>query len=284
MEQTKDTKNPSPGEVPDTFKQHYAGTFIAKRYDKYNHPITQTEQSENSERGPNPMEPKSLLEWLRRPDNHTYVTTGCAVLAAAIAAIYTLFAILQWCAMRESNEINRVALQTVQRPFVTFPAEIDAVRVTDASQKLKGWRFFLPVENSGNTSAQPMRMRFNFNGQGNEELTTYPDVGTSTSTPVVLGPKARLWSGPLDVSPEVIEGIQRKEKRLFFYGWACYRDAFPKAKIHITEFCWEVPYFQASPINGSSDYRIVTSVSSCGHHVCADDECKDRPLDPMCSE
>jgi hypothetical protein len=218
------------------------------------------------------------------------------VVIAISTTCYTKYAKRQWRVMRDqlpelhtsaeaaksAADIDRIALESVQRPFVTFPPEVRAIAVVDAGKKLKRWSFYLPVENSGNTTAQPMRMRFNFDGQGNTELTAYPDRGNSASVPVVLGPKARLWSEALDVSPNVIEKVKRKKARLFFYGWACYRDSFPKTKVHITEFCWEVPYFQATPINGG--YEITTSLSSCRQHVCADDGCKEKPDDSTCSD
>ena len=130
MEETKNGSDPAPDQESQTFKQHYAGTFIAKRYEKYNHPIHQAEQPNDSEGEPIPMEFKTILEWVRKPENHTYVTTGCAALAVAITAIYTLFAVLQWLTLMDSNQINREALWSVQRAIVSFQ-NFSQTRISD---------------------------------------------------------------------------------------------------------------------------------------------------------
>jgi len=213
------------------------------------------------------------------------------ILVFVILAVYTVFTGFMYFANRDAADAardsavtGREALTTVQRPFVTFPPSPSVVSVRDAKRQLRSWRFYLPIENSGDTPTKGLKAVFNFNGIQNAELSDFRDFGTANS--FNLGPKAMLSSEGLDVSPETVKNIQTHKARLFFYGWACYRDQFKDTPVHITEFCYEVPFFKASPIPGSTDWRIVTSLSACTSHVCVDDECKaqDKPQDRACSE
>lgn len=98
MEDEKDGGKPTANRATDTFKQHYAGTFIAKRYRAYNNPITETQETCNSEREPFPMEVERCLAWIRR--NHSAVTAITTVGIFLVTAVYAVFAALQWRAMQ----------------------------------------------------------------------------------------------------------------------------------------------------------------------------------------
>jgi len=53
-----------------------------------------------------------------------------------ITLIYTVFAGLQWCSIRESNRINQEALLTVQRAYVNFKT-IESTGIRDAQGRIR---------------------------------------------------------------------------------------------------------------------------------------------------
>jgi hypothetical protein len=288
MEETKHGSQPSSDEIPDTFKQHYAGTFVAKRYDKYNHSIKQQHKSSDSEWEPNPMKLESILEWVRKPENHTYVTTGCAALAVGITAIYTLFALLQWCAMLQSNQINREALESVQRAFIVCQSinqDRNRIHPPGKPKPIGIWTFFSPCENTGTTPANITAQ--SFSGKFLQTEPTEEDFQkTSLRIEAVVGPKAGRrvgniskpdsfinaevdWENPQHMTFQIKEG----QPTLFFWGWVSYHDVLPNTNLHITEFCQrnigvQVVKYPPDPVYGFG-------WEPCENHNCADEHCKD---------
>lgn len=183
---------------------------------------------------------------------------------------YTIYAKRQWRAVLDSNQINREALISVQRSFVAFPPEISIVRAIDEkTRRTKSWLFYLPVENSGTTPTRDMRMHVNFDARPGElpEDFAYPDLGSSKNIPIFVAPKSKIFSSPLEISQEVVEKVQQKSLRLYFYGWTTYNDVFEKSRMHRTEFCYEVAGLQ---VNGD---RVLTFITFWHQHNCADEEC-----------
>jgi hypothetical protein len=226
------------------------------------------------------MELLSVLEWLRKPENHTYVTTGCAVLAALITAIYTVFAILQWSAMRESNKINREALQSVQRAFVTFSPSLDTIiRITPQTNRANFWDFTIPIENSGVTPTRGMTGHADI-WTGHDKMPddfTFPDTGNSPPQLLVLGPKGKTALGPIGVTPDIIEALESVPKggswHLYFYGWAKYRDIFEGTPEHVTKFCYELTSISGDPWMPKKP-DLYSYFIACPRHNCTDEECK----------
>jgi hypothetical protein len=126
-ERKQSNDSPSRG-YPNTFKQHYAGTFVAKRIREQENSIYPSDRPDHQPReGILPMELKRMIEWLHDPSNHTTVTTGCAIGGLFVAAIYTLFAMFQWYSMqgqlsemRKANEITRKQLVGTESAIVVF--------------------------------------------------------------------------------------------------------------------------------------------------------------------
>jgi hypothetical protein len=111
-----------------SFKRNYAGTSIGKRHEKEEEPTDTNHGRENSERQHIPMEPEAVLRWIKDPSNHNAIIAFFTALIFIATAAYAVIAILQWHTMRESNEINRDALESVQRAFVVCH-EIEQMRV-----------------------------------------------------------------------------------------------------------------------------------------------------------
>ena len=173
--------------------------------------------------------------------------------------------------MKEANQINRESLQAVQRAYAQFPyvakENVNVARLLDASTgNTAGWRFYLPLDNTGNTPAYDLRVHVNFtNVDGTDGLPgdfTYPDYGSTDEPqpPLTIGAKARIYSSPLDISHAIMRKLQLKESRLFFYGWANYRDVFEGTTIHRSEFCYELR------INQIAGNELAFETISYGNH------------------
>lgn len=169
-------------------------------------------------------------------------------------------------------------MTVVQRPYVLFPNEVQIAKGRDPKTKRITWLFFVAVKNSGNTPTRQMRMHVNFDANHTGEFPpdfAYPDMNTSAQKadpkddiPILIGPNSKIYSQQLRVSADKISEVVRGDNRLFFYGWASYRDQFDKTPLHRTEFCFEIANLT---IKGDS---VGFVPASCRHHNCADDECK----------
>lgn len=151
-------------------------------------------------------------------------------------------------AMVEANRINREAIRCVQRAYVTFPiVGIDSERITDCgSGKITGWRFYMPVENSGNTPARELRIHTNWHWHPGEipEEFGFQDYGPDEQIGFPLPGGAKIFSACMEIGRDIIERLAAGQINLYFYGWAAYRDTFEKTEIHRTIFCYEVRLLQ----------------------------------------
>jgi hypothetical protein len=142
------------------------------------------------------------------------------------------------------------------------------------------WLFYLAVENGRNTSTKGMYMHVNFDGTYSGELPgdfLYPDVdpegkpaSPADNIPMVLGPKEKILTAPLAVTIDTIKEVQKKSKRLYFYGWTTYKDGFTDTPFHRTDFCYEVGGLTVH------DGNVLSFIGACRHHNCTDEECEKR--------
>src|SRR5437660_1573242 len=100
--------------------------------------------------------------------------------------------------MDEANRINREGIQVGQRAYVTFPfasdpKDLKVMRIAGDDGKTQAWRFYLPIENTGNTPAKQTRINVNFQAiEGNAGLAddfAYPDYAGKDDNPLSLGAK-----------------------------------------------------------------------------------------------
>jgi hypothetical protein len=200
------------------------------------------------------------------------------VVALFVLLLYTFFAGAQWLSLLASNQINRDALQSVQRAFIVFTSQMDATGVVDAKTgKIAAWHFALAIDNVGTTPTRGMTYHINASSRLDEIPPTfsYPDVGDLTPAPLMIGPKARIYSGDLQVSSEIIQAIQQGKVHLYFYGWATYRDVFSGTPEHVTKFCFEMKrfYHDAFVPGGTTQMAFL---DMCPRHNCADEDCNNQ--------
>lgn len=146
-------------------------------------------------------------------------------------------------AMVEANRINREALQRVERAYVTFPiVSVDLERITDASDKITGWTFYIPVENTGNTAVKELKVHVNWHWRPDElpRNFDYPDYGPDEEIRFPLAAKERIFSSPMEIGREIIEKLAVGQINVYFYAWATYSDVFEHTQAHRTAFCHKV--------------------------------------------
>lgn len=151
-------------------------------------------------------------------------------------------------ALVEANRINREALVYLQRAYVTFPVTgLDFERIIDLqSGGITGWRFYIPVENTGNTPARELRIHVNWHWRGDElpREFGYSDFGPDEEIRFPLAAKERIFSAPLEIPRDTIEKLGAGQINSYFYGWATYKDVFENTQIHRTTFCHKAKLLQ----------------------------------------
>ncbi|MGA3118686.1 MAG: hypothetical protein ABSF90_30210 [Syntrophobacteraceae bacterium] len=202
-----------------------------------------------------------------------------------IVLAYTLVSGAQWCAMRKSNEINREALQSVQRAFV-WAAGFAAPLVIRHS--LSGAERYLEFqvrwENSGATPAIGLAESFQAEDLPDEptDAQIVGDIRDTDLTYVTISPKGSQVAGPIPKRTSSILGGQldivldqrqpiHPIQRYFIWGWAAYYDVFTGTKPHVTEFCWRVNSISLNQQTGEP----LFGTQLCKHHNCTDNYCED---------
>ncbi len=219
-----------------------------------------------------------VSRWLQSWRQTTIANKATAIAGLVVAAatvIYAIVASSQLSELRDSNRINREALESVQRAFVTFSTAVDIVGVIDPkTEKVKEWDFRVPMENSGVTPTQGMLMHVDTYVSQDEmpEDFSYPDTGVTSKIRIVLGPKEKSGSTPVGaIKPEAMLGIKNRTEHLYLYGWATYRDIFKDTPLHVTKFCYEMTEFDPDPFTGQGwkgTFFVTTR-----HHNCTDEDC-----------
>lgn len=119
MDEKKHTEEPSGYRESQSFKQNYAGTFVAKRIHDQKDSVNTQQEKYDPDKQIMPMEMKisidKCLAWLSI--NHNAVTAVSTALIFLATAIYAVFASLQWIEMRKSVETARQTLEAQNRPW-----------------------------------------------------------------------------------------------------------------------------------------------------------------------
>jgi hypothetical protein len=271
--------DPSGNQESNTFKQHYAGTFVAKRQVKQHDPVDDTRKSTDATKEPDPLE--VVMNWwnfIRDPGHSNAIMAIFTVVIALSSIGYGIVALCQWGAMRESNKINRESLIAVQRAFVVAgPTDKAAVKpVMEPSGKETRIIFQLKLENVGATSTKKLTYRLN-NYSGPFAMTDkfkLDDEGPPATG--ILGPKSVLALKTETMPQELLDrtGMYPGQHHIYLWGWAKYRDIFNDTPMHLTEFCYEVmPYLESVPLPNKRQYAVT--FNGCGRYTCADEECED---------
>jgi hypothetical protein len=190
--------------------------------------------------------------------------------------------------MKQSNEITRNALTSVQRAFVTFRNinVAGGIQCTADTKVPEGFRFYATWENTGSTPAKSVIMQFT-GGPYPWPIDNYVLREGETRDkfhPSVIGPKGTLNSGLYSVRTEDLIGRPLKKTGTVMWGWVVYRDVFKGTKPHVTEFCQTIAALNAEPpqnvpVPKSFSIPVGSKINfellSCPQHNCADEDCKD---------
>lgn len=234
-------------------------------------PKAETDKRENSM--------NSVSKWWHDPA-HVIQSIGIFI-GSCVAIIYGL----QLNQMIESNRINREALESVQRAFVTYQG-IKQQRFQDVIKKIHYWAFDPTFENSGVTPAVNA-----INYVNADALPTEPNEEQFRGEPKqwiveTIGPKAVQHAGALNVPeslvmgndypetsvpPDVSARTRRDGKGFFVWGWVVYGDVIPNTKLHLTEFCRQIEVLGAMPVEN----RVGFVAHNCKQHNCTDEYCED---------
>jgi hypothetical protein len=148
-----------------------------------------------------------------------------------------------------------------QRAFICFLGEGRVITRTDESGGSLGYEFQLSFENSGDTPALEVLMQFNAHWRPDDLPDDYPytDFG-ALGNPMMIGPKARQFGiGPF-VPREELNAMRDGKKKIYFYGWAEYRDIFfPKTPVRRTEYCFQLQRFE---VVSGNDFMLQLTAHS----------------------
>jgi hypothetical protein len=244
--------------------------------------------------------PKQLCRWarfhrrLKEAGLHDLVTLLATVAIAVAGGVYTHYARKQWCAMQESNRINRAALESVQRAFVSLVGW-DAKVMTEPSDssKMAGITFYASWKNSG---ATPGTKATDWDNAVTIQSTLpkdfpFPDHDLSTGEEMAAGtggpqheryypPQATVGAHSLWFTRKQIDEFQSGRRlHLYMYGWTRYHDIFPASPEHVTMFCYEVTRIASIPATQSTPppTNLLISTEQCARHNCVDETCKGEP-------
>ena len=136
-----------------------------------------------------------------------------------------------------------------------------------------GWQFRAIWENIGATPTRGARNHVSWLPIQNALPSDFrfPDLGASENIPLVLGPKASLGSGLMNVDTNTIKAVQERKIHLYFWGWMSYRDIFENTRLHITKFCRELTEIHGDPVRAGGPVRAI--FTNCPYHNCTDEEC-----------
>lgn len=193
-----------------------------------------------------------------------------AVLISFAAAIFSFGSCY---GSNRSADIAEMALMTVQRAFVSLKT-IESIGVRDEQGKVVRWEFFPQWENGGATQTRLMRQHVN-KGFAEGELPSnfdFHDAGEEDNRPYFLAAKGGILTGPLLVDPDMLTEVKNRKKRLYFWGWAAYRDVFESSEPHLTEFCNELIIPDGNMVTGEGGRFLYVP---CTSYNCTDEDCGD---------
>lgn len=194
--------------------------------------------------------------------------------------------------LQESNSINREALESVQRAYVTFPPSPELHAINLPSGIL--FTLDMPIENAGNTMARgekdrvscvtpigllPNNYTFPDIDGGPETncgtpwaatgANTIPAKGSMFSQTIVIDGKMLVEYMQQNPGPPRVGEPDHPTRNVFLYGWTTYRDIFKGTPEHLTEFCRTLTMLSRQGQN------MQDSWGYCPMHNCTDEECPD---------
>lgn len=186
---------------------------------------------------------------------------------------YTTITAFQWSELVEANRINREALTSVQRAFVSLKG-IEASYGKDSQGRVISLDFRGVWENSGITQTRTLRQHASYDPRVEPLPKNYdfPDLNPGNDTITFVASKATIGTGVMAVPLVGAREIQEGKRHLYFWGWAAYRDVFQSSRVHLTEFCLELATLDGD-IAGGAALRLT--YNDCPVHNCTDENCTD---------
>jgi hypothetical protein len=184
----------------------------------------------------------------------------------------------QFSQLQESNRINREALESVQRAFVSLAHLQQEETLAYGTSYIA---FHSQWENVGVTSANVTDYLFEDGKLSREPSDDQFEHGVETKPLHVsryIGPHDPYWVGPFMIRTDVLLGSisPQKTERYFFWGWIVYRDVFKHTRLHVTEFCRKATDVgQAISESDKTNIKPFVRLEFCEEHNCADEQCKD---------
>jgi hypothetical protein len=284
MDEGKNRTDPTHGYQNQTFVKQFAAQFETQGVGAEKNPEGTDEPKNDSHREPSP--PEALMRaWESITEHSNAIMAVFTILIFAATTAYTVIAILQWNAMRDSNEINRENVESVQRALVSFGGQVGHIKRV-SGKKITKLTLVMPWENTGVTPSMNGKSRGNwktFEGPGGiPDNYTYPDQSAIKLTQFEISPKG-YGNITADVPIEWIQAVKNGGFRMFVYGWITYDDIFSKASngtrktpIHLSEFCDEITNVKSIPDDVTNpDASITWELSLCSEHNCTDERCAD---------
>ena len=226
--------------------------------------------------------------------------------AAAWTALFTgMLTVFTYFLYRVSDTTSETA-KISERGFLSLAAAQLGPRLVDNpalgnDAKWLGQEISVIWNNGGNTPARDIVIQTNLQP-------FYPDLPTSYDYPLnpektlaAIGPKA-VYGTTVNLPRDMVSDYWHAKKRLFIWGAAVYKDAFPNTPDRLTEFCVELTHLTINMIptvpknNGQKTtakgtIAVIANPSpnpdapnanlanfqwqQCPTHNCYDEDCKD---------
>jgi hypothetical protein len=214
------------------------------------------------------------LSWWR--DRHFWIQIAIFLVGCYVACIYSR----QLREMVKSNKINREALESVQRAFITLKSShlSDPYFVKTLTGEERWLAVDINWENSGVTPATPAKSYWSLDVIPDakfESLEFFKPLDNIHFDQFVIGPKDVVQAG----------SIRKKESqiisppagaRLAIWGWNVYRDIFASGKPHLTEFCYSLTsVIKRTSGDSSKPPSYEMDLTTCPKHNCTDETCDD---------
>jgi hypothetical protein len=238
---------------------------------------------------PQPTTERDLKQIKNDMSNFERSTLRWTKVTVLVVFATMLFVGLQWNEMRTSSvdthdlaeaaKTQAEALKTAQRAFVTFSPDATVATEVGTGGKVISWQLRIPMKNDSPTATQELRdcpTVANLPRGPIPKDFGYPDSCEPRQVP--LGPRGQVNTIPKNILIADIRGVQRKERSIYVYGWATYRDVFPHSPKHVTLFCYELIMNTIKADLRDINYNLSGTLMLCEHHNCQDEDCKDEVL------
>ena len=161
----------------------------------------QTDPDQNGN-PPQPKQPLGGCSPFRSYRNLAHITRYATVVTAIATAVYAIFALGQWIAIKESNRINYTAITATQRAFLVFGQNMNPYPVKNEKGEIVEWEFQAVVENTGNTPTRNATVHANRDRWPSDipAAFRFPDYAIGHSTPFIVGPKVKITVAPIKIS------------------------------------------------------------------------------------